>query len=76
MSPGTLTVAAIIVIVAFVGLPVRAGALRADMAEAVRAAFGLIAMLSSGGDAIEAPLSFRDGEAYLGPVPLGPAPRL
>jgi hypothetical protein len=55
---------------------VAAGALERDLAEAIEAGLGLLAMLSGDADTIEAPLSFGGGLARIGPVPLGPAPRL
>ena len=42
----------------------------------VRAGLGLIARLSGDRDALEVPLDFEGGVARLGPIPLGPAPRL
>lgn len=55
---------------------VAAGALDRDLADAIEAGLGLLALLSGDADTIEAPLSFSGGFARIGPVPLGPAPRL
>jgi hypothetical protein len=55
---------------------VAAGALDRDLAQAIEAGLGLLALLSGDADTIEAPLSFGGGLARIGPVPLGPAPRL
>ena len=52
------------------------GALDPTLAGAVRAGLGLIARLSGDRNALDVPLDFRDGTARLGPIPLGPAPRL
>jgi hypothetical protein len=55
---------------------VAAGALHRDVASALEAGLGLIAALSGDRDTIEAPLSFSGGNARIGPVPVGRAPRL
>lgn len=55
---------------------VAAGALDRDLAKTIEAGLGLLALLSGDADTIEAPLSFGGGFARIGPVPLGPAPRL
>ena len=54
---------------------VAGGALDADLARLIEQALGFIARLT-GGEAIEATLSFSGGTAWLGPAPLGRAPRL
>lgn len=54
---------------------VAAGALDVDLANVIEQALGFLARLS-GGEALEATLSFSGGSAWLGPVPLGAAPRL
>lgn len=51
------------------------GALRPDMASALEAGLGLIAAISSSDGALTAPLRFSGGGMFLGPIPLGPAPR-
>jgi hypothetical protein len=35
-----------------------------------------LAGLGAGGSDLEAELTFRDGQTLLGPLPIGPAPRL
>ncbi len=54
---------------------VAGGALDPDLARLVEQGLGFLARLT-GGDAIEATLSFSGGTAWLGPVPLGRAPLL
>lgn len=56
-----------------VDIAVAAGLLPPNQAEQVR--FGL-RFVAGEGDRLELPLSFRDGLVYLGPLPLGDAPRL
>jgi hypothetical protein len=51
-------------------------AISSDLAGAMRGGLDLIAMLSGDRDTIEVPLDFRDGRTYLGPIPVGAAPRL
>jgi len=50
-----------------------AGALSEEDAQRAEVA---LALLAGGEDKIEAPLEFRGGRMFLGPVPIGPAPRL
>ena len=52
------------------------GALDPTLAGAARAGLGLIARLAGDRDALDVPLDFSGGMARLGPIPLGPAPRL
>lgn len=52
------------------------GALGSGVASALRGGLGLLARLGSDPDTLEAPLEFSDGAMRLGPVPLGPAPRM
>ena len=52
------------------------GALNPTVASGVRAGLGLLAGLSGDADSLSVPLSFGDGRTRLGPIPLGPAPRL
>ncbi len=52
------------------------GALNPTLAGALRSGLGLIARLSGDRNALEVPLDFSGGMARLGPIPLGPAPRL
>jgi hypothetical protein len=57
-------------------LAVRSGAVGRDMAGLIEQGLGLLAALSGGGDAIEAPVRFENGRAWIGPIPLGAAPRM
>lgn len=50
------------------------GALGRGEADAIEAALGIVAALGGNPNVIEAPVSFRSGATYLGPVPVGPAP--
>ena len=52
------------------------GALNPTLGGALRSGLGLIARLSGDRNALEVPLDFHGGVARLGPIPLGPAPRL
>lgn len=52
------------------------GAVSSGVASALRGALGLLARLSGDGDTLDVSLDFSDGRTFLGPVPLGPAPRL
>lgn len=52
------------------------GAVAANMADAVRGAMEVVAFLAAKGDGLEAPLRFEAGRMYLGPVPIGAAPRI
>ncbi len=54
----------------------RSGMLNPALAGALRGALGLFARLSGDGDTLRLPLEFADGEARLGPVVVGAAPRL
>ena len=42
----------------------------------VQQAIGFVAMMSSDDGKLTLPLAFRGGQTFLGPVPIGPAPRL
>ncbi len=53
-----------------------AGALDPSLAGAVRGGLDLLARLSGDSKTLDVPLTFADGRARLGPIPLGPAPRL
>jgi hypothetical protein len=61
---------------AMIDLAENAGALGAGLAGAMRGGFDLIARLSGDGDVIKLPLDFEGGQTRLGPIPLGPAPRI
>jgi hypothetical protein len=52
------------------------GALNPTLAGALRSGLGLMTRLSGDRNALEVPLDFSGGMARLGPIPLGPAPRL
>ena len=52
------------------------GALDGGVASALRAGLGLLARLGGGDDTLDVSLDFSDGRTFLGPVPIGPAPRL
>ncbi len=54
----------------------RSGALASGVAGALRGGLGLLARLGGDRDTLEAPLEFSGGFLRLGPVPIGPAPRL
>ena len=52
------------------------GALNPTVASAVRAGLGLLAGFGGDAETLSVPLDFGDGVTRLGPIPLGPAPRL
>ncbi len=54
----------------------RTGAISSTLAGSLRAALGLYAALSGGGESLRAPLAFENGKTLLGPVPIGLAPML
>ncbi|MDF2235178.1 DUF2125 domain-containing protein [Albimonas sp. CAU 1670] len=54
---------------------VAAGAVPQDLAGALEAGLRLMSNLTSDGKGLEAPLRFAGGDMFLGPIPLGPAPR-
>ena len=54
---------------------VAAGAVPQDLAGAVQAGLQLMSNLTSDGKGLEAPLRFAGGQVFLGPIPLGEAPR-
>jgi hypothetical protein len=51
------------------------GLLRAETLPTVERVLEQVALLSGGKNRLELPLEFRGGRMYLGPVPIGPAPR-
>jgi hypothetical protein len=53
-----------------------AGVLDPTVSGAVRGGLGLLARLSGDRNALDVPLDFAGGVARLGPIPIGPAPRL
>ena len=54
----------------------QSGALGPTIASAVRAGLGLLAGFGGDAETLSVPLDFADGRTRLGPIPLGPAPRL
>ncbi len=54
---------------------IAAGAIPADLAGAVQMGLQLMSNLTSDGKSLAAPLRFAGGNAFLGPIPLGEAPR-
>ncbi|RME15289.1 MAG: DUF2125 domain-containing protein [Alphaproteobacteria bacterium] len=52
------------------------GALDADRARTLHRALGVVAALSGDPDTLDFPIRFSGGLASIGPVPIGPAPRL
>jgi len=61
---------------AMIALGVNAGAIPGAMQSTLENGLALIAGLSGRPSDLDVTLSFSDGQAYLGPIPLGPAPRL
>jgi len=61
---------------AMIELGVNAGAIPAPMQSTLESGLALIAGLSGRPTDLDVPLSFSEGQAYLGPIPLGPAPDL
>lgn len=61
---------------AMVELAVNAGAIPTQLQGSIEGVLGMVAGLSGRREDIDATLSFRDGRVFLGPLPLGPAPRL
>lgn len=53
-----------------------AGAISPELAATLESGLGLIALLSGNKDSLDAPLSFSNGLVHIGPIPIGPAPRL
>lgn len=52
------------------------GAVASGVASALRGGLGLLARLGGDGDALDVTLEFAGGRTFLGPVPIGAAPRL
>lgn len=59
-----------------VTLAINAGLLREGMRGTAEGLLGVVAGLSGDPEVIDAELSFSNGRAFLGPLPIGPAPRL
>lgn len=54
----------------------RMGVIPSEQRSTLERGLGFVTGLSSDPDTLSAPLAFRDGQMFLGPVALGPAPRL
>jgi hypothetical protein len=54
----------------------QSGALSSGVASAIRGGLGLIASLGGDANSLDAPLEFEGGRMFLGPIPIGRAPRL
>ena len=52
------------------------GALPTGLVDNLESGLGLVAQLSGNPETLDIPLDFADGRVRLGPIPLGPAPRL
>jgi hypothetical protein len=59
-----------------ISLAETAGAIDPTLAGALRSGLDLIARLGGDRNALDVPLDFSNGVARIGPVPIGPAPRL
>ncbi len=57
-------------------LAVDAGAISPDAARAAEFGLGLLASSSGSSESLDAPLSFSGGRTFLGPIPIGPAPKI
>lgn len=55
---------------------IAAGAVSRDLEPALRGALEIVAFIAGRGEGLEAPLRFADRTVFLGPAPVGPAPRL
>jgi hypothetical protein len=55
---------------------ISAGVVPGAAADTVRGAMEVVAFLAAKGEGLEAPLRFADRRIYLGPVPIGAAPRI
>ncbi|HUF57522.1 MAG TPA: DUF2125 domain-containing protein [Thermohalobaculum sp.] len=52
------------------------GAIRRELARGIEGALGLASLFGSDRDALDVTLAFEDGRIWLGPVPVGDAPRI
>lgn len=52
------------------------GAIRRELARGIEGALGLASLFGSDKDALDVTLAFEDGRIWLGPVPVGDAPRI
>ena len=57
-------------------MAVRADLLPEQMRGTIEGLLGVVAGLSGDPEVIDAELTFSDGRTFLGPLPVGPAPRL
>lgn len=57
-------------------LAARAGAIPGEAVGTAELGLGLLAQLSGNENSLDAPLTFRRGRIFLGPVPIGTAPRI
>lgn len=55
---------------------VASGAINKSLSDALKLGLGFVARLSGGRNTLDVALTFEDGFTRIGPVPLGPAPRL
>lgn len=55
---------------------VASGAINRSLSDALKLGLGFVARLSGGRNTLDVALTFQDGLTRIGPVPLGPAPRL
>lgn len=55
---------------------VASGAINKSLSDALKLGLGFVARLSGGRNTLDVALTFDDGFTRIGPVPLGPAPRL
>ncbi|WP_185962070.1 DUF2125 domain-containing protein [Palleronia caenipelagi] len=58
-----------------IDLIIDAGLIPAERADAVRQALSLMALMGGGKRALTVPLDLREGRVFLGPLPIGMAPR-
>jgi hypothetical protein len=58
------------------GVAEAAGAIPPSVRSGLERGLGFLAQLSGPADTLDVPLSFRNGRVMLGPLPIGPAPRI
>ena len=61
---------------AMVAVAVATGAIPENLGSTLESGLGLLAALSGNPDSLDLPLSFAGGRMAIGPIPLGPAPRI
>lgn len=59
-----------------IDLTVSSGLVGRDLATTIKDGLGFLAMLGGDPNTLNVPLKFADGYVLLGPIPIGPAPRL